>query len=55
MEKHFVCKGECGAVAEMEKVCEDDTCSMNGRIMEECNCTDGMHGKETQETNVNIG
>lgn len=54
MEKHFTCKGECGAVAEMEKVCENETCSMKGQMMAECNCEDGMHGKEKEETNINV-
>lgn len=43
---HYVCKGTCeGSSAEIA-VCEAEGCNQQWNMMQECDCTDGRHGKE---------
>jgi len=42
---HYICKGGCGGVLPEIGACETDGCSKQWEMMEECNCTDGKHGK----------
>lgn len=49
MEKHNVCKGECGGVSDEEGVCKSETCSRSGQPLEGCECGDGKHGGEREE------
>lgn len=46
--KHYVCKGECGGVSNDPKKCEDESCSMFEKDLEECNCTDGRHNDKKE-------
>lgn len=41
---HYVCKGSCGASLEEIGICETTDCSAQWEMMEECSCTDGLHG-----------
>jgi len=49
---HFVCKGSCGAKAEELSICEQENCSSQWEMMEACECSDGQHGKELEETEL---
>jgi protein PhnA len=42
---HYICKGTCGGSLPEIGACETDGCSAQWEIMEECDCTDGSHGK----------
>lgn len=46
VQKHFVCRGSCGATSTTEQACGTEGCTKNGQPMNECSCTDGEH-KET--------
>jgi protein PhnA len=41
---HFICKGSCGGLLEEVGVCETDGCSHQWELMEECACSDALHG-----------
>ena len=41
---HYVCKGSCGGFLEEIGACETEGCSAQWEMMEECTCTDGLHG-----------
>lgn len=41
---HYACKGSCGGVLEEIGACETEGCSAQWEMMEECDCTDGLHG-----------
>ena len=48
---HYICKGSCGASLEDIGICETNECTAQWEMMEECTCTDGLHGKtEAVET-----
>ena len=42
---HFACKGSCGGTLDQIGACETTGCSSQWEMMEECDCTDGKHGK----------
>ena len=46
---HYICKGGCGSKLEEVGVCEMDGCANQWQLMEECDCTDGRHGVESNE------
>lgn len=48
MEKHYVCKGECGGESDYSKKCGTKECSLYQRDLVECDCTDGKHHKEEE-------
>jgi len=57
MEKHYICTGGCGGMAETPGVCQTEGCPDYGEPLKECNCTDGRHreensasGRENQKT-----
>ena len=41
---HFICKGGCKGVSEVEGFCEAEGCPSQWQALEECNCDDGKHG-----------
>lgn len=41
---HFLCKGTCNGTLEDMGICETEGCTNQWEMMEECNCTDGLHG-----------
>ena len=47
--KHYVCKGDCGGVSDEKKQCDTKGCSLYGRDLTECNCTDGKHHDKKDE------
>lgn len=42
---HYVCKGSCGGSLDEIGICEMDGCSNQWEMMEECDCSDGLHHK----------
>lgn len=40
---HFICKGGCGGVSEVEGFCEADGCPNQWQPLEACDCEDGKH------------
>lgn len=46
---HYVCKGTCKNSSDEIAVCETEGCSHQWQMMEECNCTDGLHGESKEE------
>jgi len=48
MEKHYICTGGCKGVSETPGVCQAEGCPNHGKPLEECSCTDGLHGKENE-------
>jgi protein PhnA len=46
---HYFCKGGCGGTLEEIGACETDGCANQWEMMEECNCTDGLHGMASKE------
>jgi hypothetical protein len=46
MEKHYICTGGCGGVAETSGTCKAEDCPNHGEPLEECSCTDGAHSKK---------
>lgn len=43
---HYVCKGTCKSRADQIAVCETEGCIHQWEMMEECDCTDELHGEE---------
>lgn len=43
--KHYACPG-CGESLPEIGICEKDSCPNQWEMMIECDCTDGLHGKE---------
>jgi hypothetical protein len=41
--KHYICKGECKGVSEVQCNCQAQDCNLHSIPLEECNCTDGKH------------
>jgi len=41
---HYICKGECQGVSDMEGICQNEFCSRYHQPLEQCTCTDGRHG-----------
>ncbi|MDD3861376.1 MAG: zinc ribbon domain-containing protein YjdM [Candidatus Gracilibacteria bacterium] len=55
--KHFVCKGGCGGVSEVEGFCEADGCPNQWQPFEECDCEDGKHfmeGNESADSKITV-
>jgi len=46
---HFICKGGCKGVSEVEGFCEADGCPNQWQPLEACECTDGKHFVEEVE------
>lgn len=42
---HYACTG-CGSSQPEISACETDGCSQQWEMMQECDCTDGLHGQE---------
>jgi hypothetical protein len=40
---HYVCTGGCGGVSDTPGNCDAESCSLFGRPLKECNCTNGNH------------
>ena len=40
---HYVCKGDCKNVSEVEGVCQSDFCNKTGEELAICGCEDGSH------------
>ena len=56
---HYFCKGSCNSSSTELAACETEDCSCRWEMMEECNCTDGLHGREAitevvKDSNGNI-
>lgn len=51
---HFVCKGGCGGVSEIEGFCETDGCSNQWQSLENCDCQDGKHFVKNDNLNTGI-
>ncbi len=49
---HYICKGNCGGHLEEIGICETDGCSEQWSMMEDCHCTDGLHGTEIEDAPV---
>ena len=49
---HFICKGGCGGVSEIDGFCETDGCSNQWQPLEDCNCLDGKHFVKNDEVGV---
>ncbi len=47
--KHYICEGDCGGVSDTPKACGTQGCSMEGKDLKECECTDGKHSKNQNE------
>lgn len=43
---HYICTGECNGVAAEVGYCEADNCSKQWELLTECDCSDGLHGRE---------
>lgn len=43
---HYICTGTCGGTLSEVGFCEAEQCSAQWTMMTECECTDGLHGKE---------
>lgn len=46
---HYICRGECGGISDHPKKCEDEKCSLYGKDLVECNCTDNRHRDKKEE------
>lgn len=46
---HFICKGTCNGSSDMPGVCETEGCPNQWALLEECECNDGKHFRETAE------
>lgn len=46
---HYICKGSCGASSDMPGVCEADGCPKQWELLEDCECSDGKHFRESAE------
>jgi len=42
---HYICTGECKGESENTGVCSDPSCSHHGKLLEVCNCPDGIHAE----------
>lgn len=40
---HYICTGECEGISQKPGVCQTEGCSMKGKPLESCECTDGTH------------
>ena len=40
---HFACSGDCGGSSDSQINCGTEGCSMEGKPMKACDCTDGRH------------
>jgi protein PhnA len=47
---HFICKGSCKTTAELESVCETESCSNQWQLLEACECSDLKHFQEKAAT-----
>lgn len=43
---HYFCTGECHGELDIPMECGTEGCSMKGKAMEQCDCSDGKHQKE---------
>ncbi len=50
---HYICKGSCGGTLNEVGICEADRCTNQWEMMEECNCSDGRHGKSLEVKDSN--
>ena len=46
---HYICKGGCGSTLDEIGVCEMDGCANQWELMAECDCTDGLHGAQSDD------
>jgi len=46
---HYICKGSCGEKLDEIGICENDGCSSQWEMMQECECSDGTHGKDEED------
>ena len=42
---HYICTGSCQGVSEEEGICLAEGCDKQYEMLEECDCTDGKHGR----------
>lgn len=49
---HYICTGSCGGSLPEMGICETNACSAQWEMMEECDCTDGNHGKASAQETV---
>lgn len=47
--EHYTCT-ECHGVSDTPKVCETEGCLKKGQELTTCECTDGQHGGEYEES-----
>lgn len=47
---HFICKGTCKGVSELESVCETEGCPEQWQLLQECTCVDGSHFRAGEDT-----
>ena len=45
--KHNICTGGCEGVSDKPGVCQAKDCPKHGQPLEECNCADGKHEKNS--------
>ena len=45
-KEHYICKGECGGVAEVPGTCQAQTCHGFMQPLTACTCTDGTHQQD---------
>lgn len=51
---HYACKGSCGGTLEQIGICETNGCTSQWEMMEECDCTDGRHGKVDKDEDASV-
>jgi len=48
--EHYICTGGCGGVSETPGSCQAEDCQKHGEALTSCNCEDGKHGKEDEQS-----
>ena len=45
---HYICTGGCEGVSNTPGTCQAKTCPKYGKLLSECNCSDGKHKPRTK-------